>query len=75
MATRIQAVWRGYWSRKTQINFFQLQRWLKYVYTKNNEILENMKKYVLAYVLLRAVLAHYFFFVDLDKKSSTMWKA
>jgi len=61
MATRIQAVWRGYWSRKTQINFLQLQRWLKYVYTKNNEILENMKKYVLAYALL-CVATHYFCF-------------
>ncbi|XP_032671115.1 spermatogenesis-associated protein 17-like [Odontomachus brunneus] len=27
MATRIQAVWRGYWTRKTQINFVQLRRW------------------------------------------------
>ncbi|XP_077269436.1 spermatogenesis-associated protein 17 [Temnothorax americanus] len=45
MATRIQAVWRGYWSRKTQINFLQLQQWLRNVYTKNNETLENMKKF------------------------------
>ncbi|XP_025987577.2 spermatogenesis-associated protein 17 [Solenopsis invicta] len=45
MATRIQAVWRGYWSRKTRINFLQLQRWLRNVYTKNSETLENMKKF------------------------------
>lgn len=46
MAIRIQAVWKGYWIRKTQINFLQLRRWLKDVYTKNDETLENMKKYV-----------------------------
>lgn len=46
MATRIQAVWRGYWIRKTEINFLQLRRWLEDVYTKNDETLENMKKYV-----------------------------
>ncbi|KAM0731710.1 Spermatogenesis-associated protein 17 [Formica fusca] len=45
MATRIQAVWRGYWIRKTQINFLQLRRWLRDVYTKNDETLENMKKF------------------------------
>ncbi|KYM99344.1 Spermatogenesis-associated protein 17 [Cyphomyrmex costatus] len=45
MATKIQAVWRGYWSRKTKINFLQLQRWLKNVYIKNNETLENMKRF------------------------------
>lgn len=55
MATRIQAVWRGYWSRKTQINFLELQRWLRNVYTKNNETLENMKKYVLACIVMRNV--------------------
>lgn len=60
MATRIQAVWRGYWSRKTKMNYLQLKQWLRNVYTKNNETLENMKKYVLMYVLLRAILAIYF---------------
>lgn len=54
MATRIQAVWRGYWSRKTRMNFLQLQRWLRNVYTKNNETLENMKKCVLTYLSLVA---------------------
>ncbi|CAL1677787.1 unnamed protein product [Lasius platythorax] len=44
-ATRIQAVWRGYWTRKTQINFLQLRQWLRDVYTKNDETLENMKKF------------------------------
>ncbi|RLU24807.1 hypothetical protein DMN91_002897 [Ooceraea biroi] len=45
MATRIQAVWRGYWTRKTQINVLQLRQWRKDVYAKNNETLENMKKF------------------------------
>ncbi|KAG5315537.1 SPT17 protein, partial [Acromyrmex insinuator] len=44
MAMRIQAIWRGYWSRK-KINFLQLQRWLKDVKIKNNETLENMKRF------------------------------
>ncbi|KAL6268512.1 hypothetical protein P5V15_001644, partial [Pogonomyrmex californicus] len=62
MAIRIQAVWRGYWTRKTQMNFVQLQRWLKNVYTKNNETLENMKKYVHIYAPLRARLVTRYFF-------------
>ncbi|KAL6445370.1 hypothetical protein ACFW04_002285 [Cataglyphis niger] len=45
MATRIQAVWRGYWVRKTQMNFVQFRRWLRDVYTKNDETLKNMKKF------------------------------
>lgn len=50
MASKIQAVWRGYWARKTQANFLQLRRWLKEVYAKNGEILENMKRYIFARV-------------------------
>ena len=60
MAMRIQAVWRGYWSRKTKINFLQFQRWLKNVYIKNTETLENMQRYAFAHVLLYAILATYF---------------
>lgn len=52
MATRIQAVWRGYWTRKTKINFVELRQWLKNIYTKNEETLRNMKKYVRIYMCM-----------------------
>ncbi|XP_050466360.1 spermatogenesis-associated protein 17-like isoform X1 [Cataglyphis hispanica] len=61
MATRIQAVWRGYWIRKTQINFVQLRRWLKNIYMKNDETLKNMKKYVYVYPLFILVNALFFY--------------
>ncbi|EFN86100.1 Spermatogenesis-associated protein 17, partial [Harpegnathos saltator] len=38
MATRIQAIWRGYWARKTRANVVQLRRWLRAVYAKNDEV-------------------------------------
>ncbi|KAH0948149.1 hypothetical protein HN011_006117, partial [Eciton burchellii] len=45
MATRIQAIWRGYWTRKTQINVLQVREWRRNLQMKNNETLENMKKF------------------------------
>jgi len=72
MATRIQAVWRGYWIRKTQINFLQLRRWLKDVYTKNDEILENMKKCVGIRISIIYNVSNALAFIDLDREHSNM---
>ncbi|XP_026670147.1 spermatogenesis-associated protein 17-like [Ceratina calcarata] len=45
MATRIQAFWRGYWIRKTVRDIQKMKRWLKEVYAKNEEAIENMNKF------------------------------
>ncbi|XP_076545030.1 uncharacterized protein LOC117601369 isoform X2 [Osmia lignaria lignaria] len=45
MATRIQAIWRGYWVRKTVLDIPKMRRWLKSVYAKNQETVENMRKF------------------------------
>ncbi|XP_076655556.1 uncharacterized protein LOC143360508 [Halictus rubicundus] len=45
MATRIQAIWRGYWVRKTVLNIPAMRRWLKNVYEKNGETVENMNRF------------------------------
>ncbi|XP_026823958.1 uncharacterized protein LOC105281322 [Ooceraea biroi] len=73
MATRIQAVWRGYWTRKTQINVLQLRQWRKDVYAKNNETLENMKKYVRVYPLLALLMIHYIL-IDFGRGNSITQK-
>ncbi|XP_076629193.1 uncharacterized protein LOC143345706 [Colletes latitarsis] len=48
MATRIQTIWRGYWTRKTVLDIPKMRRWLDTVYAKNYETVEDMKKLVLA---------------------------
>lgn len=44
MATRIQALWRGYWFRKTVLDLPKMRRWLKNVYAKNEETVKDMMK-------------------------------
>lgn len=67
MATRIQSVWRGYWARKTRMNVLQLRQWRKDVCRKNDETLENMKKYVRVLIYSRSLLSRilsYIFYLD-----------
>ncbi|XP_043251621.1 spermatogenesis-associated protein 17-like [Colletes gigas] len=45
MATRIQTIWRGYWTRKTVLDIPKMRRWLDTVYAKNYETVEDMKKF------------------------------
>ncbi|XP_054002532.1 spermatogenesis-associated protein 17-like [Hylaeus anthracinus] len=45
MATTIQAVWRGYWVRKTVLDIPKMRRWLETVYAKNDQTVEDMKKF------------------------------
>lgn len=46
MAIRIQANWRGYWVRKNILDIPKRRRWLRDVYAKNIETVDNMKKSV-----------------------------
>ncbi|XP_024946113.1 spermatogenesis-associated protein 17 isoform X2 [Cephus cinctus] len=45
MAGKIQAVWRGYWVRKNAMDIGKFRQWLDYVYKKNNETVEQMRKF------------------------------
>lgn len=45
MAIKIQAFWRGYWLRKTVLDIKKMHRWLNEVYEKNEETVNNMKRF------------------------------
>ncbi|OAD61536.1 Spermatogenesis-associated protein 17 [Eufriesea mexicana] len=45
MATRIQALWRGYWTRRTALDIRKMRQWLDQVYAKNEETVMSMKKF------------------------------
>ena len=46
MAIKIQAFWRGYWLRKTVLDIKKMHCWLNEVYEKNEETVNNMKRFL-----------------------------
>lgn len=46
-ASKIQALWKGHKNRKYTIDFHKMRKWLDIIYTKNQETINNMLKFVL----------------------------
>lgn len=64
MAIKIQAFWRGYWLRKTVLNIKKMHRWLNEVYEKNEETVNNMKRFLylikILFLFLIHIISYYF---------------